>query len=88
MELQGKKEGLKLASKRSIFYFFFLFLLSSYLMFFRLGSSSLKGGEANHAVVSKHVADTGILCPLYMNSIDPRAKARYYCMKPPFSHGR
>ncbi|GEM_PF-1789046 len=83
MELQGKKEGLKLASKRSIFYFFFLFLLSCYLMFFRLGSSSLKGGEANHAVVSKHVADTGILYPLYMNSIDPRAKARYYCMKPP-----
>ena len=83
MELEGKKGSLKLASIRNIFYFFFLFLLSCYLMFFRLGSSSLKGGEANHAVVSKHVADTGILYPLYMNSIDPRAKTGYYCEKPP-----
>ena len=72
-----------MVSKEGAIYFVILLLLSSYLMFFRLGASSLKGGEANHAVVSKHVADTGELYPLYMISMDPRAEKRYYCMKPP-----
>ena len=60
-----------------------LLVLSSYFMFFNLGASSLKGGEATHAIVSKHVAETDRLYPLYITSLDPRVETKYYCMKPP-----
>ncbi len=61
---------------KCIFLFISLLLISCYILFHNLGSNSLWGDEAQHAIVAMNIAKTGKLYPLmHKNNI--------YCEKEP-----